>query len=177
METFIFVIFFGLILGISVLLGLHKTPSMKDRKKYKKGVTLYTNGDFAKALEFFNKVLKKNKHSAVIWAFKGLCHLEMNDYYQALYASKEALKVDYELKEAYFTSGLAYYYLNNFSLAKSNLELANWYYPKSDLILILKYQSLCEKKLGNFNQAKDFLKQARDLGDEEANYELLKIEK
>lgn len=175
MEALSLVFILGIYVGIRLLLGHHKTPSMRDREKYRKGVHLVYDREYEKALNYFKEVVKKAPKSGVAWAFKAECHLFLGDNYQTLDSASKALNIDYTLRDCYIYRGKAFLALEHYQDALTEFDLAIWHFrgkhPET-----FRYRGICYYHLNQYKKAEYDLKRAVKLGDEEANYHLLQMQ-
>lgn len=174
METFSFVLIFVAYIGVRLLLGHHKDKTYKDKKKHQKGITLVSNGENQKAINYFNEVIKNDKRCGVAWAYRGEANFNLGNLYLTLADCTKAVNLDNSLRHCYLTRGKALYELGNFENALIDFNKAIWYY-KSESIEAFRWRGLCYQQLENYEEASKDFREAARLGDEEANYFLLKI--
>ncbi|TAF67733.1 MAG: tetratricopeptide repeat protein [Cytophagales bacterium] len=173
--AFVFIMFF--VVGVALLMGWHKDLSYQDRKKYKIGIQTLEKHDYNKAFDYFDKAIQSNpKTSAILYAFRGRCHLHFKNYYHALSDCQKALQIDYNLKECYLDRGKAFFFLHQYEEALREFEKAVWYYHEKSPEAY-RFKGLTHYELGNTREAENDFKQAIRLKDEEANYYLLQIKK
>lgn len=175
METFSFVLIFVAYVGIRLLLGHHKDKTYKDKKKYQKGISLVSNGENQKAIEYFSEIIKNDKRSGVAWAYRGEANFNLGNLYKALADCTKAVNLDNSLRQCYLIRGKALYELGNFENALVDFNKAIWYY-KSHSGEIFRLRGLCHQQLEKYEAASKDYREAIYLGDEEANYFLMKIE-
>ncbi len=175
MEALSLFLVLGLYVGIRLLLGHHKTPDMKDRARYAKGVQMVYQGEYQAAIDYFEKVLDKNSKSGLAWMYKAECHLRLEHYYQALANANKALDIDYHLRDCYLHKGIAFYKLGDIQEALTEFEKAVWHFREKHPETF-RYRGICHYELGHFQKAEQDFEKAIQLGDEEANYYLLTLQ-
>ena len=169
MEALSLALILGLYIGIRIFLGHHKTPAMKDRKKYHQGVALVYHRKYPEALAYFEKITQKDPKSALAWAFKAECNLNLDNFYQTLADADKAIHIDYSLSDCYIFKGMAFYKLEMIEDALTEFEKAVWHFREKHPETF-RYRGLCHAHLGNYEQAEKDFRKAIELGDEEANY-------
>jgi tetratricopeptide (TPR) repeat protein len=174
METFSVVIVFAFFLWIAILLGLHKTRSMKDMVKYKKILELIVARSYAEAIVDIDQSLKKDINSPILWFYRSVSNFELDNLYQAISDSIKATNLDYNLKDCYLIKGRSLYSLSHYDEAILAFNLAIWHF-KNSRPDVYRYRGLCYYELGeNLLAEKDFIIAAQ-LKDEEANYYLYQM--
>jgi len=176
MEGLSVFLIFVVYIGIRLLLGHHKDQTFRDTQKFREGIELVERHQYEEAFQYFNEVLAENPKSGVAWAYRCICHYQFENYYQALADATKAINIDYKLRDAYFIRGLCLYELENFQGAAIEFGKTLWHYrdkhPES-----FRYRALCYYELQNFQKSREDLEKAVRLGDEDANYFLIKIQK
>ncbi|MCU0446104.1 MAG: tetratricopeptide repeat protein [Microscillaceae bacterium] len=169
MEAVAMMIFMSLVIGISLAFGVHKTPAMRDEKRYAAGIRLVGLQKYLEALAYFEQIIKKHPHSGVAWSYRAECHLALGDYHQAIMACEKAIQLDYTLAYCYLFKGIALYHLQEYPDARDELSNAIWHFREKHPDAF-KYRGLCHYALQNFGLAESDLQRAYRLGDEDAHY-------
>lgn len=176
MEAVSLSLIFVAYIGIRLLLGHHKTQAMKDRVKYSKGVDLVYANQYKEALQYFEGVLQQNPDSGLAWTFKAECHLHIGDFYTTLACADKALNIDYNLRDCYIFKGKALFELAQYEDALTEFDKAVWYFREKHPEAYF-FRGLCHYELAKYEKAEYDFKKAVKLGDEDANYQLLKMQK
>lgn len=174
METLSIVFIFMAYIGIRLLLGHHRTPAMKDKKRYAGGIRLVQKKKYSEGLVYFKRRLQEDPKSAVVHACKGKCHFFMGDLHQALQAFQKALNTDYSLKECYLYTGKIYYQLEEYRDALTEFDKAVWHFREIHAEAFY-WRALCQYQLKNFHKARYDFHKAANQGSEEANLFLLQL--
>jgi len=166
-------VFIGYIL-LRLMLGHHRTPTMRDKKKHQDYINQVTNKEYTDVLPKLEKALLNTPESAICWLLKVACHLGLREYHQAILYADKARNIDDNLYEIYYYKALAYFHLSFFEEALAEFNKAIWYSREqcSDAfyykgLLLLKYRE-------NENACRVFEK-AIKLGHEKANNALLRL--
>lgn len=176
METLSLVFVFVLYIWVRLLLGHHLTPTIKDRRRYAVGIKLVDDHQHEEGLKYFNRILSHRQDSGVAWAYRSICHLYKENFYQALADSNKALDIDYTLRECYLVKGKAFLALEDYEQAHTEFSKAVWHYREKNPETF-RYRALAHYYLNQISEAEQDLKRAQNLGDEEANLLLLQIRK
>lgn len=80
---------------------------------YKSGKTLYRIGEYARALESYNKITEKDFKTSEYYCDMGFCYFELKQYSEALAAFTKAQEFEEINHLAYFGSTLCYYELGD----------------------------------------------------------------
>jgi tetratricopeptide (TPR) repeat protein len=170
--SLIFVFVFYIL--IRLLLGHHRTPVMKDRRRYQAGIDLVAQGHYSEALQYFDKILLQNAHSAFAYTYKAECHWHLRNYHQTLHYADKALDIDYSLALCYQLKGLAYYHLEQIPAALTEFDKAVWQYLEKDAEAFY-YRGVCHHSLEHYEKAEYDFNRAAKLGHEKANHCLLRM--
>lgn len=174
MEAVVVMLCLSIYCGLLLAFGVHKTPVMRDEKRYQAGVRLVEGQKYQEAITYFENVLKKKPHSALAWSYKAECHLIMQEYYQCIAACDRALQIDYTLRDCYLFRGVAFYELGEWEDALGDFEKAVWHFREKHPETF-KYRGLTHYQLGHYEKAKKDYYRAFELGDEESYYLLNKM--
>ena len=90
------------------LANLLPTQESKENfeKLFESGISNLLSNDFATALYYFDKILKKyTQHLAAVWNNKGNCYAGLLDFEQAIHCYHTALQYDEQLQEPYSNLG------------------------------------------------------------------------
>jgi tetratricopeptide (TPR) repeat protein len=166
----------GFYVLIRVLLGHHKTKSMKDTEKYKEGVKLIFADNFKDAHIYFSNIIQKDPQCAIAWGYRAEANYRLDNLYQCIADCNRAISIDYQLSDCYLFKGMALYDLEDFQDALTEFDLAVWHFREKHPETF-RYRGLSHFALGNHEKAKYDFQRALKLGDEEANYYLMQIKK
>lgn len=172
MEGFILIILLAIYLAIKIAFGNHDDPTAKDAKKYREGIELVQQKQYQEAYRYFDQVLKERPKCALAYAYRGKCNLVLDDLYAAIFDCTEAVSFDHCIAEAYLVKGIALYNLEMYRDAFLEFDKAVWYFRNS--AEAFRWRALTRERLGIFDKAEADLKRAIELGDELANYYLLR---
>ncbi len=107
------------------LANLFPTQANKENfeKLFESGVSYLQTNDFATALYYFDKILKKyTQHLAAVWNNKGNCYAGLLDFEQAITCYHTALQHDKQLQEPYSNLGKICVLQKEFDKAISYLQ-------------------------------------------------------
>ncbi len=166
----------GIYIGIRLLLGHHKTQSMKDVEKYKEGVKLILADNYSEAHVYFGKIIQQDPQCGIAWGYRAEANYRLGNTYQCIADCNRALSIDYQLSDCYLFRGLALYDLKEYQDALTEFDLAVWHFREKHPETF-RYRGLCYYALGKHKEAKYNFQRAQKLGDEEANYYLMQIRK
>jgi tetratricopeptide (TPR) repeat protein len=169
MEAVAVMLFLIIYAGLLLAFGAHKTPLMRDEKRYQTGIRLVENQKYTEALVYFDNVLQKKPNSALAWSYKAECHWAMKEYYQCIVACNRALRIDYSVRDCYLFRGVANYELEEWEDALADFEKAVWHFREKHPEAF-KYRGLTHYQLGHYEKASQDYARAFALGDEEAYY-------
>lgn len=174
MEFLLFLFVFVFYIAARLLLGHHRNAKQIDTTKYKQGISWVEQKQYVKALHYFENILAENIHSGVAWAYRGRCHFELGNYYQALADCSKALDIDYSLRDCYLVKGKSLLALEEYQDAIWELDKAAWHFQENHAE-IFRFRGLCYYKLEQYKKAQQDFNKAVLLQDEHANYFLLKM--
>ncbi|TAE18408.1 MAG: hypothetical protein EAZ95_04205 [Bacteroidetes bacterium] len=166
-------IFVGYI-AIRLMLGHHRTPTMRDKKRYQKLIDLLKNKDYTTVLQNLEGILSQNPQSAFCWALKAECHLALREYHQTILYADKALNIDYNLPETYYHKALACLHLGNTAGAMEELNKTIWY-SREQHAEAFYHKGLLLYEAEDFDKALYAFEKATQLEHEQANYELLRL--
>jgi tetratricopeptide (TPR) repeat protein len=76
---------------------------------FSKGMEIFTReGDYKRALPYFERAIKLDRRFAEAWYYSGNCLAQLHEYQSAIKAYMEAIKVKPHYAEAHYNLGLAY---------------------------------------------------------------------
>jgi tetratricopeptide (TPR) repeat protein len=172
METAVLVVYSFFYLCIRLLFGLEDTPTEKDAKKYAEGRRLIREKKYLAGYEYFSTALKEQPKSSLAWTCRAKCSLELGNIYAAIADCSKASFLDNNVPEAYMIKGQALWQLEGYPEAYKEFDKAVWY--ARDNAEAYRWRAILHQELGNRERALKDLKKAVSLGDEDANYILLK---
>jgi tetratricopeptide (TPR) repeat protein len=174
MEMLLIGLVFVLTILLCVLLGYHRTPFMKDLKKYKQGVEWVHQKKYEQAIVYFHDISSNHPNSALSYVYLAFCHLQLRNFHQCIHYANQALTLDSNLADAYYYTGLAYFNISEWSNALTAFDKAVWHSCdlNSDAIF---YRGVCHLHLENFEKAESDFQKSTKLGHENANQYLLRM--
>ena len=101
-------LFLAVVFGPLLLFGVPVQAETEHSDDYQKGLTFYNQGDYSKALQYFDSAIDKNPNSWVVFEKEGYCYFHLGEEGQMNEAFDESLKLhpkNHELKA--FIAGLA----------------------------------------------------------------------
>lgn len=103
----------GLLCFVIVALGLGCAPARQDDSSdhYKKGVDLYKQGRYEKAIEAFKQAIRLNPDDADVYHVLGLVYAGLGRWQEAMESYKQALRLNPDDAEAHNNLGMAYFNL------------------------------------------------------------------
>lgn len=172
METVVLCIYSFFYLCLRLLFGVEDSPAEKDERKYAQGRLLLREKKYKEAYDYFSLVIKESPKSALAWSSRAKCSLCMGNIYAAIADSDRASFIDNNVPEAYLIKGQALWEMEQYQEAYLQFDKAAWYYR--DNAEAFRWRAIAHQQLGNQARALKDLKKAVHLGDEDANYILLK---
>lgn len=169
-AVIVFLLFPAYIL-IRLAMGHHLSQADKDDRKFKEGYDLIKSRNFTKALEYFNKEIKRNPQSAKALLSRAKVYEALREPYNAIKDADKATRYDATLWEAYFIKGKVLYDFQEYQTAQREFEKSVWY--NSKFAEGYCWKAKCLTRLGKHKEAYEDLCKARELGDENANYFLM----
>jgi tetratricopeptide (TPR) repeat protein len=94
-----------------------KSKRSAAERSYSQGVAQLSRDDYARALQFFERVVELDANYAEAWYQAGFCHGVLGRHQDALKASKQAARLRPEWSEAYVNIGASSYALGQFKEA------------------------------------------------------------
>ena len=149
-------------------------PISRDAKDFLfKGITLYNEGKFKKAIHNFELALRHSK-SPTLYNLLGLALCEEGDYSRAVPALVEATKLDEENGKYFFDAGYAFYQLKMWEAAiQYLLDAYNLLGDGKRLGSACIYIAVCNYNIGKEARAEFFLEEAVSYDPENASYRIL----
>jgi tetratricopeptide (TPR) repeat protein len=163
----------GLVLYILFRIVVEVLYNEEKRELYriKPGLKLLDERNFEEALLYFDFYIQKHPKHAIAYAYRGKCHLGMENYYAALSDSTKANSFERQIPEAFLDKGIAFYKLSLYQ--ESLIELDKAVRLLKNNATSFRWRGMAKSKLNQFDKAQsDFLK-AVELGDEHAGYYLI----
>jgi tetratricopeptide (TPR) repeat protein len=168
MEVFaLFILFLGFLFMRAVFFKPND-PTSRDEKKYKEGIQLVNAKRYEEGFQYFNRVLKESPNSAVAYAYRGKCNLQLNDLFAAIYDTTEALAYDHCIADGYLVKGIALFELEMYKEAFLEFDKAVWYDRNNGETY--RWRAICRTKLGITDKVPEDFAKAIELGDEHASY-------
>lgn len=96
-----------------LLIGVFGTIEAKNHDNFSKGIKLWKQGNYGKAITLFDSALKKEPNNPVIWAWRGSACFSLRNYMQAIQDFSVAINLDPYNGFYYFERALAYFALGN----------------------------------------------------------------
>ncbi|MCS6820491.1 MAG: hypothetical protein NZ551_01330 [Microscillaceae bacterium] len=174
MEVILFSFIFVFVLIAQLLLGKHITPVMRDLRRYKEGIELVKQKKYEEAVIYFDTLKETHPQSAVVWAYSGIAHFYLGDYYHTLAYCQKALEIDYTLTQCYFYKGRAFFELEDYEKACQEFEKNLWH-SRHKLPEVYRYLGQCYLALNKEELALKNLQKAVQMQDEDANYLLMQL--
>jgi tetratricopeptide (TPR) repeat protein len=115
----------------------------------------FQKGEFEKALNFYNKLVKDNSNDFNLFYEKGFCNLKINNLDEAISDFNTALKIKNDSFETYNLLGIVYYLQNNYEKSIESFEQSlninsEYIYPKMlKLMVYYNFNNEEYKKLLN----------------------------
>lgn len=163
----------GAYIGIRLLLGHHITDSMKEKEDFKGGIAFVEQGQYDKALKYFDAVLVNTPKSAIAWAYKAKCNFALGNLHEAIYDCDKATNYDYSLSDCYLIKGKALFQLEQYKEAHDEFARAVWFFKEKGEPY--RWKGLANHRLNNLEEAKTDFQRAIQSGDEDANDYLSKL--
>jgi arylsulfatase A-like enzyme/Tfp pilus assembly protein PilF len=88
------------------------------------GLFLFSQGDYAGALEIFTRALTQDKGIPILYDHIGWSHIRLNQYAEAERVYRQALARGVESAEFHSNLGLIYYHRGDFAKAEQELRIA-----------------------------------------------------
>lgn len=109
----------GLLCFVIVALGLGCAPARQDDSAghYKKGVDLYKQGRYEKAIEAFKQAIRLNPDDADVYHVLGLVYAGLGRWQEAIESYKQAIRLNPDDVEAHNNLGMAYFNLGRYQEA------------------------------------------------------------
>ncbi|MCX7704579.1 MAG: tetratricopeptide repeat protein, partial [Planctomycetota bacterium] len=123
-----------------------KPVEMSTQELFDEGERRARQGDWARALDMFNYVLRKDPSLPGAWNNKGTALYHLSRYNEALSAFEEALKLAPDNPDVLKNKGLVLVVMGNFAEALNCFESALKFSP--DLDVAKKGRDLCLQKIG-----------------------------
>ena len=101
-----------------------RTVRPVDISRNNQGCFAFEDGDYDKAINQFEQVIKADSELEIAHYNLGCSFLEMKDYSKAINAFDEAVAINHNFKEAHYNLGLARFRIKTFQLAKQAIEQA-----------------------------------------------------
>ena len=100
-------------------------------KRYRKlGDEALSNGEYSKALEYFERAIRLEPKNPVGWTRKAAAEIYLRDYSNAIESCDEALNLNRKSPDAWFNRGLVFDRKQQFEEALKNYDYALRYNPK-----------------------------------------------
>ena len=174
MEVALLGFFFVTYILIRVRFAELDTKSDKERVIMAKGIDHFNKKNFDEAFVYFNDILQKNKKSSIAFGYRGLCHLQRQNYHSAIYDLGQALSFDYSITDFQIGKGRAHYELKEWQEAYVMFDKAVWYGHRENAIAFC-WRGKINLELKKWAEAKFDFERAVELGSEEAVYLMPKI--
>lgn len=105
----------------------HETTVEKDRKRFVEGIRLYEKGEYTAALQYFDQKVKEYPKAALVYAYRGKCHLQDDNLYTALFNFNQALAFELNLPDILLEKGKIHFTLGEFQEAFLAFDKAAWF--------------------------------------------------
>lgn len=102
----------------------NRTVRPVDISRNNQGCFAFEDGDYDKAINQFEQVIKADSELEIAHYNLGCTFLEMKDYPKAINAFDEAVAINHNFKEAHYNLGLAQFRIKTFQSAKQDVEKA-----------------------------------------------------
>ncbi|GHV79336.1 hypothetical protein AGMMS49944_11270 [Spirochaetia bacterium] len=142
-----------MVLGLFLcsIIGLILASCEKPEVTFNKGVSLYNNGDWEKAVSNFNKVIEKEPAYKQAYLYRGMAYRQLKQNMKAVDDLTQAIKEDEAEFLAFCERGFCYYDLEEYEEAAADLQ---YYVNKADTAGVDAYRIL--------GKAYFFLEQSRN---------------
>jgi len=150
----------------------HETASEKDTKRFQEGIRLVKERHIETAFDYFNDAVLKYPKSAVAYAWRGKCQLQLANHYSAIYDLTQAISIDNTLADCYLDRGIAFYSVEQYTEAFREFDKAVWHI-RDERPDAYRWRAVARIQLRQISQAENDLRRAVLLGDEDA-FQLLR---
>ena len=150
----------------------HETAADKDVRRFEKGIQLVKDRKIETAFDYFNDAVLKNPKSAVAYAWRGKCQLNLANHHSAIYDLTQAISIDNTLADCYLDRGIAFYSVDQFTEAFREFDKAVWHI-RDERPDAYRWRAVARIQLRQISQAENDLRRAVLLGDEDA-FQLLR---
>lgn len=171
MESFIIFLLMLVYVFFRVAFGKLKDKTADDRTRHRQGLELVRQKKYSEAIDYFDKVLQKDKNCALAYAVRGKCRLAQGELFEAIVDCNRAASFDHCLAEAYLDKGIALFRLRQYTESYIEIDKAVWY--TRDNAETYRWRGILRTQLGMHDKARQDLEKAVQLGDEHAGYYLL----
>jgi tetratricopeptide (TPR) repeat protein len=172
MEVLFLIIILVMYIGVRVMIALLYDEHQIALKKIKTGVQLLSERKHEEALLFFDNFLKKHPKNTLAYAYRGKCHLAMENYYAAIADCAKASSFSEDIPETYLDKGIALFKLALYKEALLELDKAVWHLKNN--ASAFRWRGMTKSMLDMYERAETDFRKATELGDEHANYYLLR---
>ena len=111
-----------LLLWVNIMTTAQALGRQGERDVRQQGVSAYEQGEYEKAIAYFDYWLARHPNDGKIYWYRGNSHLALKQFPEADIDFTAFLKFDPNLREAYFERGRVRYRLKHFELAKLDFE-------------------------------------------------------
>ena len=166
---FIILIFYTL---LRIVVAVFYDEEKRERHKIKAGLQLLYHRKYEEALAYFDHFIKKNPRLGIAYAFRGKCHLQLENYYAAITDCTKATTFAREIPDAFLDKGIALFKLCLYKEALLELDKAVWHLKNN--ATAFRWRGMAKTMLNQYDKAETDFHKAVELGDEHANYYLLR---
>ncbi|ACX72856.1 TPR repeat-containing protein [Methanocaldococcus vulcanius M7] len=147
--------------------NIYKNLDRNINSLFEEGKRYENEGDYEKAIIFYNEILKKDLNNVDAWIRKGICLYKLRKFKLSIECMDKALKLDRKNYLAWFFKGNALMELKKYEDALKCYNYALNLAPPSEKAKILNNKKLLEEKLckdnQDFERIKHFIKKGRNL--------------
>lgn len=169
-------VFLLLVLGFYVLLRMvfsfKVDPLQRDSKRFLQGLHMMDDRRYEEALTFFSRAIHQYPQSALAYACRCRCQLELCEPILAMADGVRANTIDPYLKSVYLTKGMALFQMKEWEMALIEFDKATWY--DRECAEAHTWLGLTYIEAGKAGKAVQCFQKAVKMGDENAAYYLRK---
>jgi Flp pilus assembly protein TadD len=122
-----FRIIFKILLIFTIFIGCATTEEIKETDPevlLNQGIAFGKEGQYDRAIAYFNKALDINPRDAETYYNRGVAHDELGQYDKAIADYTKAIEINPNLAEAYNNRGIAHYEKGKYDMACSDWKRA-----------------------------------------------------
>eukprot|EP00871_Galdieria_phlegrea_P005118 jgi/Galph1/5607/GphlegSOOS_G4296.1 len=122
----------------------------KEEKLKQSGNSLFLQGNYSAAVEYYNAVLNENPNKLSVFANRAMCYLRLRQFDEAIQDGERCIGMNPIWSKGYYIKGMALLYKGNSEMAAACFNCGLEYCP-GDLKLIEGKREAMRQQVGNNN--------------------------